>query len=329
MSEKIHVLAQELFGKSTVEACELEEIRELVQRYPYFAPARFLLLQKLKSENNPDYGPQLQKAVLYYHNPLAFEYFIDGERFFTDISFEEQPVAEPPHLIEQDKVPEAPAPAIEEEPVNEVYPNNSSEIIEEAAENMIDPVEPAFDDHAVVANDALPAKEIVEETRVEEMPIAKNEALPMEEINENVPGTGTEIKIPSPAPLPENNNDNALSFEPFHTVDYFASQGIKLSQEEISKDKFGRQLKSFTEWLKTMKRLPVQAPALDASVEKNLEHLAEDSVHNPEVVTETMAEVWLKQGNREKAIETYNKLSLLNPLKRDYFAALIENLKRS
>ena len=194
---------------------------------------------------------------------------------------------------------------------------------------MIDPVEPAFDDHAVVANDALPAKEIVEETRVEEMPIAKNEALPMEEINENVPGTGTEIKIPSPAPLPENNNDNALSFEPFHTVDYFASQGIKLSQEEISKDKFGRQLKSFTEWLKTMKRLPVQAPALDASVEKNLEHLAEDSVHNPEVVTETMAEVWLKQGNREKAIETYNKLSLLNPLKRDYFAALIENLKRS
>ena len=73
----------------------------------------------------------------------------------------------------------------------------------------------------------------------------------------------------------------------------------------------------------------MQAPALDASVEKNLEHLAEDSVHNPEVVTETMAEVWLKQGNREKAIETYNKLSLLNPLKRDYFAALIENLKRS
>jgi hypothetical protein len=118
-----------------------------------------------------------------------------------------------------------------------------------------------------------------------------------------------------------------LEFEPYHTVDYFASQGIRLSQEEITKDKFGQQLKSFTEWLKTMKRLPVKQT--ESSAETKVASLAENSVHNPEVVTETMAEVWLKQGNVEKAIETYNKLSLLNPSKKAYFAALIENLKRS
>src|SRR5690606_34350737 len=116
---------------------------------------------------------------------------------------------------------------------------------------------------------------------------------------------------------------------PFHTVDYFASQGIKLSQEEISKDKFGQQLKSFTEWLKTMKRLPAKQASLDAGTEQKVEHLAEDSVHNPEVVTEAMAEVWLKQGNKEKAIDIYNKVSLQNPAKTTYFASLIENLKRS
>jgi hypothetical protein len=42
-----------------------------------------------------------------------------------------------------------------------------------------------------------------------------------------------------------------------------------------------------------------------------------------------MAEVWAKQGAREKAIETYNKLSLQNPSKKAYFAAKIENLSRS
>jgi hypothetical protein len=37
-----------------------------------------------------------------------------------------------------------------------------------------------------------------------------------------------------------------ISFEPLHTSDYFASQGIKLSEEVQSSDKLGKQLKSFT-----------------------------------------------------------------------------------
>jgi hypothetical protein len=42
-----------------------------------------------------------------------------------------------------------------------------------------------------------------------------------------------------------------------------------------------------------------------------------------------MAEVWVKQGNKDKAIEIYNKLSLLNPAKSAYFASLSEQLKNS
>ena len=80
-----------------------------------------------------------------------------------------------------------------------------------------------------------------------------------------------------------------------------------------------------------MKRLPASAvqQSVDASSEKNVQHLASDSVHDAEILTEAMAEVWLKQGNRQKALETYNKLSLQNPSKRAYFAALIENIKSS
>jgi hypothetical protein len=118
--------------------------------------------------------------------------------------------------------------------------------------------------------------------------------------------------------IKDNESPEQLAFEPYHTVDYFASQGIKLSQEEAPKDKFGKQLKSFTEWLKTMKRLPVneQVKPLDIQAEQNVETLAAHSV-----------EVWIRQGNREKAREIYNKLSLLNPSKRAYFAAKIESLK--
>ena len=99
----------------------------------------------------------------------------------------------------------------------------------------------------------------------------------------------------------------------------------------MPKDKLGKQMKSFTEWLKTMKRLPVShiAESAESPAEKKVESMADRSVSDSEVVTEAMAEVWAKQGNPEKALDIYNKLVLLNPSKRAYFAAKIETLKQS
>ncbi|MCR6718777.1 MAG: hypothetical protein NVV59_00485 [Chitinophagaceae bacterium] len=57
--------------------------------------------------------------------------------------------------------------------------------------------------------------------------------------------------------------------------------------------------------------------------------MAAVSISPREVVTEAMAEVWEKQGNRDKAIHIYKKLSLLDPAKSAYFAAKIEQLKYS
>jgi hypothetical protein len=128
---------------------------------------------------------------------------------------------------------------------------------------------------------------------------------------------------------PVDPSKAVLTFEPYHTVDYFASQGIKAKVEEKSKDTFSRQLKSFTEWIRVMKKLPESelAAAVSATDEKKVEKMAEVSIHDREVVTEAMAEVWEKQGNKPKALETYRKLSLLNPGKSAYFAAKIDHLK--
>lgn len=123
---------------------------------------------------------------------------------------------------------------------------------------------------------------------------------------------------------------NDLLFEPYHTVDYFASQGIKLGKQEIDpKDKLGRQLKSFTDWLKTMKKLP--QVSIDKILAENEESkVVEDAIHSiekKEVITEAMAEVFEKQGMHDQAAEIYHKLSLLNPSKSAYFAARKEALK--
>ena len=128
--------------------------------------------------------------------------------------------------------------------------------------------------------------------------------------------------------LPGQPAPKDLAFEPYHTIDYFASQGIKFSIDDNPTDKFGRQLKSFTEWLKGMRRLPNKDREAipDRVAEEAVQTSAAHSVEGKDVVTETMAEVLAKQGMRARAKAVYEKLSLLNPEKRAYFAAKIEQL---
>jgi hypothetical protein len=125
-----------------------------------------------------------------------------------------------------------------------------------------------------------------------------------------------------------NVTEDTISFEPLHTSDYFASLGIKLSGEIQPTDKLGKQLKSFTEWLKTMKKIHSdQLPQQTGQGEITVQNLAEKSNKNEEVVTESMADVLLQQGKVKKAIEVFKKLSLLDTSKSAYFAAKIDQLK--
>ncbi|HRN46498.1 MAG TPA: hypothetical protein PKW69_00580, partial [Niabella sp.] len=61
--------------------------------------------------------------------------------------------------------------------------------------------------------------------------------------------------------------------------------------------------------------------------DRKIENMAEKSVSGENAITEAMAQVWVKQNEISKAIEVYQKLSLLNPAKSAYFAAKIDFLK--
>lgn len=173
----------------------------------------------------------------------------------------------------------------------------------------------------------------------DESPVAAEKPIPDEiPVPADIPVTAAtpdaaETAAVIPEPVPEipavAAGGTDLLFEPYHTVDYFASQGIRLRDEEKPVDKFGMQLKSFTEWLKTMKKFPVAETAGQQAVpaDQHVEQLAGQSITGKDVLTEAMAEVWEKQGNTQKAIEIYRKLSLLEPAKSTYFAAKIDRLK--
>jgi hypothetical protein len=117
--------------------------------------------------------------------------------------------------------------------------------------------------------------------------------------------------------------------ERLHTIDYFASQGIRIDLSRIPQDKLTTQLRKFTDWLKQMKNPNPGQVDLGTSTEMEnaVVEIAKSSNVSREVMTEAMAEVLVKQGQVDKAIQLFIKLSFINPEKSSYFAARIEQLK--
>ncbi|GAA4311954.1 hypothetical protein [Compostibacter hankyongensis] len=132
--------------------------------------------------------------------------------------------------------------------------------------------------------------------------------------------------------------------QPLYAEDYFAYAGVKLSDTAAADGKKPTmaQLLSFTDWLRTLKR-PQGAVDPDLQPEEreaamtrenqasgHVKAMADSSVASrDDVVTEAMAEVRIRQGQPARAIAIYEKLSLLNPGKKSYFAAKIESLKKA
>ena len=112
--------------------------------------------------------------------------------------------------------------------------------------------------------------------------------------------------------------------------DYFAAQGIEIDLSKVPQDKFTKQLRSFTAWLKVLKNKDgsPQIAEIGEEQEKVIAAIAEKANTTADVITEAMAEVWLKQGNKRKAIDVYSKLSFIFPEKSVYFASRIEQLKQ-
>ena len=160
----------------------------------------------------------------------------------------------------------------------------------------------------------------------------------------------------------DTEEESPLIF-PIYTQDYFLQQGEKVPDElpaeiddliddtEIDdEDKSLMVMMSFTEWLlhfkstsrkheeekkdqkalKTMWQKEKLAAAIEEENEEipeNVFEMAVNSIASEDgLASESLADIYLKQGKYDKAIEMYRKLSLRNPKKNAYFALKIEEI---
>lgn len=363
MHNEAQIILQQVFNKRSLNDVTIGELKALTEQYPYFNAAQFLLAKKIRLEkaeadsslsrdsvgqsDSVSHADSSKHPALFFHNPLWFNFLMKQEFKSNEIGVEDELVLDSKHLAEETEILEeteepevsgesdiAEVNGVAEKP--EIAQSSESVLNSELQSGAADFTENKFEGQST--NNPEPDRNFLHEGQSEPEVIASNELTgegrnydnsedqivnePVEQnqrIEESLKQSSLEQKKPT---------DESLEFEPFHTIDYFASQGIKLQQADLSKDKFGQQLRSFTEWLKSMKKIPAPSPddTGDPVVQEQVIQFAQVSNETREIITETMAEVWSLQGNRQKAIEIYKKLSLLNPAKSAYFASKIDKL---
>ena len=104
---------------------------------------------------------------------------------------------------------------------------------------------------------------------------------------------------------------------------------IKSSKKKISQEgpKQKEQIEIIDQFIKTQPTIKGKVVPEEKTLPKD--DLSENNlIYNENIISETLAEILIKQGKKEKAIDVLKKLIWKFPQKKAYFAAQIEDLKK-
>ena len=290
----------------------------LTKEHPYFTAAQFYLLKQTETTGQ-DFTIQAAKTSLLFNNPFWLNFQLNQLDTI---------IAETEEIIEKNEnnfvgrreeleilQPSADASKIAPDEIIIAEPLHQTESAD--SKNEIDPIVVQEQSSSVFTPGIA-----INETADEEDDYDNEEE---EDNGKNIQPLNIKLNFDAAA----TTKDDAISYQPLYTSDYFASLGIKLNENGVPVDKLGKQLKSFTDWLKIMKKIhPDQLPLQSGQSDIEIQQMAEKSNTKGDILTEAMADVLVQQGKITKAIEVYQKLSLLNPSKSAYFTAKIDNIEK-
>lgn len=227
-----------------------------------------------------------------------------------------------------------------EEPETEALTENATEpVAEETAEWDVKIIEP----------EETETEEPLAETEIPEDPV-------QQEILREAISSSIELEVDDTLPSPEELVPGLKTVIPDKKPEVPVILPEKTEEKEPAPTEEPAEEMSFGAWLKQVGKTPAPKPEekpvepvvqkTNTLIDKFIEdapriraqkntfyspvNMAKKSVQeSDEFITETLARIYVKQGNIPKAIRAYQKLSLKFPEKTTYFAALIEELKRT
>jgi hypothetical protein len=313
---------------SLLAGAALAELEKLTAEFPYCQATHLLYVKALSEQNSIHYHAQLKKTAAHVSDRSILYYLIQSK---------DPSLALPP----EKKVISAPV-QIEKATIDTIVtslPSETKKVETGGIDQLILRVKGLADqelpdlsdiasrltalqsEHLQRINDMVKAyltlraitemkqpKEVVEDQIVEIAPIIVEEQAEL--INEAVAPSVDEPEI---------------TIEKIETTE---TKPIEQEKEkpvkEVSQKKENKKTELIDKFIETAPSMP--KPKKDFYSPTNMAH--HSTIDNDDLVSETLAEIHLKQGNFLKAIKIYQRLCLIIPEKSTYFAARIEKVKK-
>src|ERR1700732_4926058 len=79
MNNGLPSLLDTIFGTKDLSSVSLDEMYELINEFPSFNAAHFLLSKKLKQQNSRDYEKENMRTALYFNNAFWLQTLLEEE----------------------------------------------------------------------------------------------------------------------------------------------------------------------------------------------------------------------------------------------------------
>ena len=267
----------------------VEQMEEVVNRYPYFQLIHTLIAKAKHDQQAPDAYAALGRAAIY----------APDRRLLRRVFYDEltvvlpEPEETPSDLTEKAVIPEpedSSANSIDASPPERASePTSEEEVALSAASAVSEPDQPTEEDGDSLREELA---KTLEDLRASKGQVAEPDSVDTEEPkSEDMPGVDAPgVDAPGvDAPSTPRTRQQEI-------IDRFVAANPQINRDALTTDE----------------------NAADLS--------APGSAFQDDLVTENLAEIMLKQGKTDKAVHLYEKLMVKYPEKKAYFAQKIEQL---
>lgn len=299
----------EMLENPALVAEQLPELEKWMKRFPYVSIFQTLKTKALRETDSLEYDEELKKAAIMAPNRELLYYFLmqpeiekqieeiensvlEEEAAQSEVSLNENPVNEPEIERPISLTVEEEKPTLESKPTTTEY--EQLEEYKTLQRQMLAQAVSA----SILQEPLMDDSEIEADEEIEVQPLKMTTFSDDTGLLDWLKATGE--LTDEPLTLPSSNSliENFIKKDP---------QKITIEREEAPH------------------MVQINRPKQEFFTPENMAKMSVSE--NENLITETLARIYVQQGHFKKAIKGYEILQLKFPEKRDYFAALIKELK--